>query len=170
MTQTVEYLEAFGTTEIPTLVGDGGGQTLTYEFMDWGLQWAHELWLIRPDGSYEVDIPFSWDLEQQVDCYTMYWARKTFEDCPQFDLNAYHGGFGNSHPFINTKLGAFLDHLKGNERKRLGSSKIKDFKQSVGTDKSLGLGHGKKGNGMANTKWKKSDYWREAMLKERKLK
>ena len=111
-----------------------------------------------------------WDLEQQVDCYTMYWARKTFEDCPQFDLNAYHGGFGNSHPFINTKLGAFLDHLKGNERKRLGSSKIKDFKQSVGTDKSLGLGHGKKGNGMANTKWKKSDYWREAMLKERKLK
>ena len=34
--------------------------------MDWGLQWAHELWLIRPDGSYEVDIPFSWDLEQQV--------------------------------------------------------------------------------------------------------
>ena len=64
--QTIEYLEAFGTTEIPTLIGNEGGQTLTFEFMDWGLQWAHELWLIRPNGSYEVDIPFSWDLEQQV--------------------------------------------------------------------------------------------------------
>ena len=64
--QTIEYLETFGTTEMPTLVGNEGGQTLTFEFMDWGLQWAHELWLIRPDGSYEVDIPFSWDLEQQV--------------------------------------------------------------------------------------------------------
>jgi len=64
--QTIEYLEAFGTTEMPTLIGNEGGQTLTFEYMDWGLQWAHELWLIRPDGSYEVDIPFSWDLEQQV--------------------------------------------------------------------------------------------------------
>ena len=64
--QTVNFLEAFGTTEIPTLIGSEGGQTLTFEFMNWGLQWANELWLIRPDGSYEVDIPFSWDLEQQV--------------------------------------------------------------------------------------------------------
>ena len=64
--QTIEYLEAFGTTEMPTLIGNEGGQTLTFEFMDWGLQWAHELWLMRPDGSYEVDIDFSWDIEQQV--------------------------------------------------------------------------------------------------------
>ena len=78
-----------------------------------------------------------WDLEQQVDCYTMYWARQSFLDCKQFDLNAYHGGFGNSHPFINTKLGSFIDHLKGNARKELGSSKLKDFKEIINLFRSV---------------------------------
>ena len=65
--QVVNFLEAFGNTEIPTVVGYGMGQELTWEFADnWGLQWAYELWLMRPDGSYEVDIPWAWDLEQTV--------------------------------------------------------------------------------------------------------
>ena len=65
--QVVSFLETFGTTEIPTLVGYEGGQDLTWEFVDnWGLQWAYELWLLRPDGTYEVDIPWAWDLEQTV--------------------------------------------------------------------------------------------------------
>jgi hypothetical protein len=64
--QVISFLEAFGTTEIPTLIGDEGGSTLTFSWVEWGLQWANELWLIRPDGSYEVDIPYSWDIEQTV--------------------------------------------------------------------------------------------------------
>ncbi len=64
--QVIGFLEAFGTTEIPTLIGNEGGSTLTFSWVEWGLQWANELWLIRPDGSYEVDIPYSWDIEQTV--------------------------------------------------------------------------------------------------------
>ena len=62
--QVISFLEAFGTTEIPTLIGNEGGSTLTFSWVEWGLQWANELWLIRPDGSYEVDIPYSLDIEQ----------------------------------------------------------------------------------------------------------
>ena len=82
-----------------------------------------------------------WGLAQQVDCYTMYWGRQSFLDCKQFDLNAYHGGFGKSHPFVNTKLGTFLDHLKGFARKEQGHSKTTDFK----------------GKGLDNLK---HDYWK----------
>ena len=64
--QVVNFLNTFGSLSIPTLIGDEGGQSLTYQFMNWGLEWANELWILRPDGSYESDIPFSWDIEQTV--------------------------------------------------------------------------------------------------------
>ena len=32
------------------------------------------------------------------------------------------------HPFINTDLGIYFDHLKGPERKRIGQSFIEDYK------------------------------------------
>ena len=28
--------------------------------------WSHELWILRPDGSYIQDINGAWDLDQQV--------------------------------------------------------------------------------------------------------
>ena len=61
------FINTFGTFDISTLIGTEGGQALTIEFADnWGLQWAYELWLLRPDGSYIQDIDYAWDLEQQV--------------------------------------------------------------------------------------------------------
>jgi hypothetical protein len=63
---TVNFINEFGTTEIPILVGNAGGNELTIEWVDWGLQWAQELWVLRPDGTYEYDIPWAWDLEQTV--------------------------------------------------------------------------------------------------------
>ena len=65
-TTVVGFLMDFGTMEIPTIVGNEGGNDLALEWTNWGLQWAYELWLLRPDGSYEFDIPYAWDLEQQV--------------------------------------------------------------------------------------------------------
>ena len=66
-TQVVNFLDVFGDTDIPTVVGDDGGYDITMDFYDnWGLMWAYELWLMRPDGSYEYDIPWAWDLEQTV--------------------------------------------------------------------------------------------------------
>ena len=84
--QVVSFLEIFGTTEIPTLVGYEGGQDLTWEFVDnWGLQWAYELWLLRPDGTYEVDIPWAWDLEQTVLINTL--EDENFNECSNNVLN-----------------------------------------------------------------------------------
>ena len=61
---TIEtFIEEFGGTNIPYVMGYDGwdqttisGQDLTIEFMDFGLMWAYETWLLRPDGSYEVDL------------------------------------------------------------------------------------------------------------------
>ena len=64
----------------------------------------------------------------QVDCYTMYAGRQKFKDQKQLDLVEYHGGLGKKHPFVNSPLGEFLDHLKG-DRKELGHSRQSDFKE-----------------------------------------
>lgn len=37
---------------------------------------------------------------------------------------------GEGHPLINCAWGAYLDHLKGDERKRLGKSKVPDLKMT----------------------------------------
>ena len=63
---TTNYVEQFGNPNIPAIIGYYQGQELTMSWMEWGLQWAYETWLLRPDGSYEVDIPYAWDLDQQV--------------------------------------------------------------------------------------------------------
>ena len=63
---TSNFVKEFGNPNIPTVVGYDQGQELTMEWMDWGLMYAYETWLLRPDGSYEFDIPYAWDLEQQV--------------------------------------------------------------------------------------------------------
>ena len=51
------FIEEFGDTSIPYVAGTTGGTDLSYEWVEWGLQWAYECWILRPDGSYEYDIP-----------------------------------------------------------------------------------------------------------------
>ena len=61
-----EYINIYGTTEIPSIVGDEGYE-LSWEWVnEYGLMWSHELWILRPDGSYIQDINGAWDLDQQV--------------------------------------------------------------------------------------------------------
>ena len=45
-------------------------------------------------------------------------------------FNLGGGKLGKKHPFVNSILGTFMDHLKGTDRKHLGHSKIADFKDS----------------------------------------
>ena len=58
----------------------------------------------------------------------MYAGRQKFKDELQLDLVEHHGGLGKKHPFVNSPLGEFLDHLKG-DRKELGHSRQSDFKE-----------------------------------------
>ncbi len=83
--------------------------------------WADTLEKIYTEGEL-------WTYPLQVDCYTMYAGRQKFKDQKQLDLVEYHGGLGKKHPFVNSPLGEFLDHLKG-DRKELGHSRQSDFKE-----------------------------------------
>ena len=105
--QTIEFLEAFGTTEIPTLIGTEGGSTLSFEFMDWGLQWANELWLLRPDGSYEADIPYSWDLDLQVLVDAI--ENEGFNECPSTMLNVEELEINNDDKTIYDLQGRIIN-------------------------------------------------------------
>ena len=42
------------------------GQELTINFMDFGLMWAYECWILYPDGSYESDLPGMSELESNA--------------------------------------------------------------------------------------------------------
>lgn len=84
------------------------------------MRWAEALEKIYTEGEL-------WTYPLQVDCYTMYAGRQKFKDEPQLDLVEHHGGLGKKHPFVNSPLGEFLDHLKG-DRKELGHSRQSDFK------------------------------------------
>ena len=39
----------------------------------------------------------------------------------------YNAGVSGHHVFVNSKLGTYIDHLKGDNRKRIGRSEITDF-------------------------------------------
>lgn len=39
----------------------------------------------------------------------------------------YNAGVSGHHVFVNSKLGMYIDHLKGDNRKRIGRSEIQDF-------------------------------------------
>ena len=39
----------------------------------------------------------------------------------------YDAGVSGHHVFVNSKLGMYIDHLKGDNRKRIGRSEIEDF-------------------------------------------
>jgi hypothetical protein len=97
--------------------------------------WADALEKIYTEGEL-------WTYPLQVDCYTMYAGRQKFKDQKQLDLVEHHGGLGKKHPFVNSPLGEFLDHLKG-DRKELGHSRQSDFK------------------GRFDERNKKIDHWKE---------
>ena len=77
------------------------------------------------------------DLEYQVDCYTYDTARRITEQTHGAKSNDITGpeGLGKRHPFVNTILGTFMDHLKGDDRKAKGKSNIEDFKDKVKTER-----------------------------------
>ena len=85
------------------------------------LVWAETLEKIYTEGEL-------WTYPLQVDCYTMYAGRQKYPHTKQLDLVEHHGGLGKKHPFVNSPLGEFLEHLKG-DRKELGHSRASDFKE-----------------------------------------
>ena len=78
------------------------------------------------------------DLEYQVDCFTYDTARRITEQTHGAMSNDITGpgGLGKRHPFVNTILGTFMDHLKGDARKAQGRSNIEDFKDKVKTERT----------------------------------
>jgi Fe-S-cluster containining protein len=97
--------------------------------------WAEELEKIYTSGEI-------WTYPLQVDCYTVYACRQKFKDEKQLDLVEHHGKLGKKHPFVNSPLGEFLDHLKG-DRKELGHSRQSDFKERF-TERNKKIDHWKK--------------------------
>lgn len=73
------------------------------------------------------------ELEYQVDCFTYDTARRITEQNHIAKSNNITGpeGLGKRHPFVNTILGTFMDHLKGDERKIKGKSNTEDFKDRI---------------------------------------
>ena len=78
------------------------------------------------------------ELEYQVDCYTFDFARKEIENKYNVFSNDItgEGGLGKKHPFVNSILGTFMDHLKGNDRKAQGKSSIDDFKDRIKVERT----------------------------------
>ena len=71
------------------------------------------------------------NLLYQVDCWTFDVARKRIEE--KFNVKSYNiggGKLGKKHPFINSPLGEFMDHMKG-DRKDSQRSKWTDFKGGI---------------------------------------
>ena len=61
--EVVDFINEFGTTNITTIPGYYDGSELT---MNYPVTIAYEAWVIRPDGSYINDIPYMWDIDQEV--------------------------------------------------------------------------------------------------------
>ena len=78
------------------------------------------------------------ELEYQVDCFTYDTARRITEQNYGAKSNDITGpeGLGKRHPFVNTILGTFMDHLKGDARKTKGKSNIDDFKDKLKAERA----------------------------------
>jgi len=66
--------------------------------------------------------------EQWHDSWLWDQTRIEFEGCGIQFKNISGAASSTDHPFINTDLGIYFDHLKGPERKRMGQSFIEDYK------------------------------------------
>ena len=75
-------------------------------------------------------------MEEWHDSFVFDRIREKFLDLRQLnwtanlsDLRPYKGNSqGEGHPIINSEWGEYLDHLKGDDRKQLGHSKVVDLK------------------------------------------
>lgn len=61
-----------------------------------------------------------------VDCHAFDAVRNIVGNGPEFVDMARNGPRGDMHPFVNTRAGAYMDHMKGN-RKDNGGSKQSDL-------------------------------------------
>ena len=68
------------------------------------------------------------ELPEWHDSFVYDLIRRTFEDQGKFKSHDIAANAPlSSHPFINSVLGNFMDHLKGDERKEAGSSFTEDY-------------------------------------------
>ena len=87
---------------------------------------AHEEFMTFWQKLYLDDSLFV--LPEWHDSFVYDLIRKTFEDQNKFKSHNIAADVGlSSHPFINSVLGRYMDHLKGDERKRAGASFAEDY-------------------------------------------
>jgi hypothetical protein len=69
------------------------------------------------------------ELIEWTDCSTLWHLSKKYQKEKNVKVNdiGYWKGVRGHHVFINSELGLYMDHFKGN-RKAEGKSKLKDFK------------------------------------------
>lgn len=89
---------------------------------------VHDIFIKIWKELYENDTVFN--LEEWHDSYVFDYVRNLF-DVKNNNLNYYVKD--NGHPFINSELGNYLDHLKG-KRKEIGHSSKKDIKTNKEID------------------------------------
>lgn len=66
-------------------------------------------------------------LDEFHDSFAWDWVRKKYEQDGFMFLNISDPTRRNSHPFVNSLLGRYFDHLKGPARKSLGKSLPRDY-------------------------------------------
>ena len=104
---TSSFMEEFSNPEIPYVVGYPEGQSLTIEWMDLGLQWAYECWVLYPNGEYIVDLDFQWDLEQTVLIDLL--EEDGFKDCNEHTIGLENYEIKNNNKTIYDLQGRILN-------------------------------------------------------------
>ena len=67
------------------------------------------------------------ELPQWHDCTSFDYVRTQLERSHKIESNNLSGDLVTGHPFVNTILGEYFDHLKGIKRKKVGKSLPRDF-------------------------------------------
>ena len=82
--QTVyNFMEEFANLEIPYVSGTEGGSDMTWDWMDVGLQWAYECWVLWPNGEYIIDLEGQQFLDQEVLIDLL--EQNNFKDCNEHE-------------------------------------------------------------------------------------
>lgn len=79
------------------------------------------------------------DLKEYHDSFVYDVLRKQFQACgTQFhNLSPELPGKGPGHPFIASRLGLYMDHMKGSKRKALGHSLPDDYERNQGLNSGV---------------------------------
>tara|TARA_B100000427_G_C15396549_1_gene545711 strand:+ start:144 stop:788 length:645 start_codon:yes stop_codon:yes gene_type:complete len=119
---TSNFMEEFSNPEIPYIVGYPEGQSLTIEWMELGLQWAYECWVLYPNGEYLIDLDYQWDLEQTVLIDLL--EENGFKDCNEHNLELEDYKIENNNEIIYDLQGRTVNKKPTNSF-YLESGKIK---------------------------------------------